>query len=57
MNPKNPTRRQKQEHDDSAHAVYRSRCAAAVEGRGVRGQYRIELLVKETDGERLRFLP
>ena len=30
MNPKYPTSREKQEHEDSAHAVYRS-CAACVE--------------------------
>ena len=41
MNTKNPTRRVKQEHEASGHAVYRSWCAACVEGRGVGGQYRI----------------
>ena len=35
MNPKNPTSREKQEHEDSGHAVYRNWCAACVEGRGV----------------------
>ena len=35
MNPKNPTSREKQEHEDSRHAVCRSWCAARVEGRGV----------------------
>ena len=33
MNPRNPTSREKQEHEDSGHAVYRSWCAACVEGR------------------------
>ena len=47
MNPKNPTSREKQEHEDSGHAVCRSRCAACVEGRGVGGQHRIELLEEE----------
>ena len=37
MNPKNPTSREKQEHEDSGHAVYTSWCAACVEGRGVGG--------------------
>ena len=47
MNPKNPTSREKQEHGDSGHAVYRSWCAACVEGRGVGGQHRLELVEKE----------
>ena len=34
LNPKNPTNREKQEHEDSGLAVHRSRCAACVEGRG-----------------------
>ena len=54
MNPKNPTSRQKREHEDSGHAVDRSWCAACVEGRGVGGQHRIELLVEE---ERERTTP
>ena len=54
MNPKNPTSREKQEHEDSGHAVYRSWCAACVEGRGVCGQHRIELLEEE---ERERTTP
>ena len=54
MNPKNPTTRQKQEHEDSGCAVYRSCCAACVEGRGVGGQHRNELLEKE---ERERTTP
>ena len=33
MNPKNPTNREKQVQEDSGHAVYRSWCAACVEGR------------------------
>ena len=49
MNPKNPTSREKQEHEDSGHAVYRSWCAACVEGRGVGGQHRIELLEEESE--------
>ena len=51
MNPKNPTSREKQEHEDSVHAVYRKWCAACVDGRGFGGQHRIELL-KEEEGER-----
>ena len=54
MNPKNPASRQKQEHEDSGHAVYRNWCAACVEGRGVGGQHRIELLGEE---ERERTTP
>ena len=50
VDPKNPTSREKQEHEDSGHAVYRSWCAACVEGPGVGGQHRIELL----EGERER---
>ena len=50
MIPKNPTRREKQEHEDSGHAVYRNWCAACVEGRGVGGQHRIELLEEEERG-------
>ena len=53
MNPKNPTSREKQEHEDSGHAVYRSWCAACV-GRGVGVQHRIELLEEE---ERERTTP
>ena len=48
---KNPTSREKQTHQDSGHAVYRSWCAACVEGRGVGGQHRIELL-EEDERER-----
>ena len=54
MNPKNPTSREKQEHEDSGHAVYRSWYAACVEGRGVSGQHRVELLEEE---ERERTTP
>ena len=54
MNPKNPTIRGIQEHEDSGHVVYRSFCAACVEGRGVGGQHRIELLDEE---ERERTTP
>ena len=43
----NPTSREKQEHEDSGHAVHRSWCASCVEGRGVGGQHRIELLEEE----------
>ena len=50
----NPTSREKQEHEDSGHAVYRSWCAACVEGRGVGGQHRIELLEQQ---ERERTTP
>ena len=54
MNPKNPTSREKQEHEDSGNAVYRNWCAACAEGRGVGGQHRIELLEEE---ERERTTP
>ena len=47
MTPKNPTSREKQEHEDSGHAVCRNWCAACVEGRRVGGQHRIELLEEE----------
>ena len=47
MNPTNPTSREKQEREDSGHAVYKSWCAACVEGRGVGGEHRIELLEEE----------
>ena len=47
MNPKNPTSRKKQEHEGSAHAVYRSWCSACVEGRAVRGRHRFEKLNEE----------
>ena len=47
MNPKNPTNGEKQEHEDSEHAFHRNWCAACVEGRGVGGQQRIELLEEE----------
>ena len=47
MNPKNPISREKQEHEYSGHADYRSWCAACVEGRGVGEQSRIELLGEE----------
>ena len=46
-NPKNPTSREKQEHENSGHIVYMSWCAACVEGRGVYGQHQIELLGEE----------
>ena len=51
MNPKNPKRREKQEHEDSGHAVYRSWCAACVDGRGVGGQHRLERM-EEYERER-----
>ena len=54
MNPKNPTSREKQEHEGSGHDVSRNWCAACVEGRGVGGQHRIELLEEE---ERERTTP
>ena len=44
MNPKNPTSREKQEHEASEHAVDRSWCAACVEVQGVGEQHRIELV-------------
>ena len=42
-----PTSREKQEHADSGHATCRSWCAACVEGTGVVGRRRIELLNEE----------
>ena len=42
MKPKKPTSREKQEHENSGHSVYRNWCAACVEGRGVGGQHRLE---------------
>ena len=51
MNSQNSTSREKQEHEDSGHTVYRSWCAACVEGRGFGGQHRVELLEDE-EGER-----
>ena len=45
---------QREKHEDSGHAVYRNWCAACVEGRGVGGQHRIELLEEE---ERERTTP
>ena len=58
MNPKNPTSKEKQEHEDSGNAVYRSWCAGCVECRGVGGQHRIELLEEEAreDGVKWRNL-
>ena len=47
MNPKNPTSREQQEDEDSGRTVYKNWCAACVEGRGVGGQHRIELLEEE----------
>ena len=47
MNPKKPASREKQEHEDSRHAVYRSGCLAGVEGRGVGGHQRTELWDEE----------
>ena len=54
MNPKNPTSREKQEHEDSRHAVCKSWCAACVEGSGVGGQNRLELLEEGDEKEPLR---
>ena len=49
VNSKNLTTREKLEHEGSGHAVHRSWFTACVEGRGVGGQHRIELL---EEGER-----
>ena len=51
MNQKNPTSREKQEHEDSGHVFYRSWCAACVEGRGVGRKHRVELLEDEEERE------
>ena len=55
MNPRNPTSREKHEHEDSGHAACRSWCAACVEGRGVGGQ-RIELSEEEERGRTTPFV-
>ena len=47
MNPKSATNREKQEHEDSGHAVNSNWCAACVEGRGVGGHHRTELSDKK----------
>ena len=44
MIPKNPTSRKKQKHENSGHVVCMNKCAACVQGRGIGGQHRIELL-------------
>ena len=49
INPSDPTSREKQEHEDSGHAVNISRSAACVEGGGVGGQHRTELLDEERE--------
>ena len=49
MNPRNPASREKRGHEDSGHVVNRSWRAACVEGRGVGGQHRIELLEEERE--------
>ena len=54
MNPNNLTSREKQELEDSGHAVYRGVGVLLVEGRGVGGQHPIELLEEE---ERERTTP
>ena len=55
MNPNNPMSREEQEHEDYGHAVYRSWCAACVEGRGVGRQHlQVEPLEEQ---ERERTLP
>ena len=51
MHPLNPMSREKQEHEDSEHAVYRIWCAACVERRRDGGQHRIE------QKERLPLMP
>ena len=53
LNPKNPTCREKQEHEDSGHVVCRSD-VCCVDGRGVGGQHRIVMLDAE---ERERATP
>ena len=54
MQPKSPANREQKEREDLERAVYRSWCDACVEGRGVRGQDRIEPLEEE---ERERTTP
>ena len=60
MNPMNSTSREKQEHEDSGHPgllLFAERwCAACVQGPGVGGQHRIELLDEEEKKERLPLL-
>ena len=47
MNPKNPMRSEKQEHEDSGHAVYWSWCVACVETRGFGRHLLVEPLEEE----------
>ena len=47
MVQKNPTSRKEQELEDCGHAVYRTWCVVCVEGRGVGGQHRLELMEEE----------
>ena len=55
MNPQDSHEQtEKQEHEDSGHAVYRKWCAACVEARGVGGQHRVQLMEEE---ERERTAP
>ena len=54
MKPKNSMSREEQKHEDYGHAVYRSWCAACVEGRGVGRHLQVEPLEEE---ERERTTP
>ena len=56
INPKNLTSREKQEHEDSGHAVYRNWCAACDQGRGVGGHIEWNCWRKRKEKEQLRFV-
>ena len=51
LSSKDPTSRETQEHEEPGHAVHRSWCVGCVDGCGVGGQHRIELLDEEERGK------
>ena len=57
MNPKNPMSREKQVHEDSGHAVYRSWCAACVEVEELVDNIELNCWMKRNEKKRLRLLP
>ena len=54
MNPKNPTSREKQKHENSGHVVYRNLCAACVEGAVVVDNIVLNCLRKRKEKGQLR---
>ena len=56
VKPKNSTNREKQEHEDSGHAVYKYWCAACVEGREMLDNIELNFGRKRKEKERLRLL-